>query len=125
MVGGVVMWVFDVMCNKPKVLAMEQMGILDAVWIGAVQVLSAVFPGTSRSMSTIAAGQVFGLSRATALEYSFFLSMPTMVAATGYKLLQELVHKKTAAETANFGAPPEKWIILGIGFAVSFVARWW
>ena len=44
-VGGVVMWVVDVMCNKPKVTAMEQMGVLDAVWIGAVQILSAVFPG--------------------------------------------------------------------------------
>jgi undecaprenyl-diphosphatase len=119
--GGVVRWVVDVACSRPKVMAMEQMGIVDAVWIGAVQILSAVFPGTSRSMATIAAGQVFGLSRATALEYSFFLSMPTMIAATGYKLLQALVHHKTAEEAAGYNAPPGQWGILLIGFAVSFV----
>jgi undecaprenyl pyrophosphate phosphatase UppP len=46
--------------------------------------------GTSRSMSTIAAGQLVGLSRSAALEFSFFLSMPTMVVATGYDLLKTL-----------------------------------
>jgi len=48
------------------------------------------FSGTSRSMSTIAAGQIVGLSRPAALEFSFFLSMPTMVVATGYDLLKTL-----------------------------------
>ena len=61
---------------------MEEMSLGQAVWIGACQILSAVFPGTSRSMSTIAAGQLAGMSRASALEFSFFLSMPTMVVAT-------------------------------------------
>ena len=61
---------------------MEEMILGQAIWIGACQILSAVFPGTSRSMSTIAAGQVAGMSRASALEFSFFLSIPTMVAAT-------------------------------------------
>jgi len=51
---------------------------------------SAVFPGTSRSMCTIAAGQVAGMSREAALEFSFFLSIPTMFAATGYDLLKTL-----------------------------------
>src|SRR6185437_1290357 len=55
---------------------MEDMSLPQAIWIGACQVLSAVFPGVSRSMSTIAAGQVAGMSRASALEFSFFLSMP-------------------------------------------------
>lgn len=130
MIGGVVMWVVDRAFRRPKVTSMDQMGVLDAVWIGAVQILSAVFPGTSRSMATIAAGQVFGLSRATALEYSFFLSMPTMLAATGYKLLQAVLHRpKTAAEIADYAAPPQQWVVLGIGFVVSFlvalvVNRW-
>ncbi len=120
-VGGIVMWVVDFLCRRPKVTRMEDMGILDAVWIGAVQILSAVFPGTSRSMSTIAAGQVFSLSRATALEYSFFLSIPTMFAATGYKLLQALVHHKTPEEAAAYNAPDHQWLILAIGFVVSFI----
>ena len=129
MVGGVVMWVVDAMCRRPKVSSMNQMGILDAVWIGAVQVLSALFPGTSRSMSTIAAGQVFSLSRSTALEFSFFLSIPTMFAATGYKLLKAVAHHKTAEEVAQYHAPPQQWLVLLIGFVVSFlvalvVNRW-
>ncbi|MDQ3626105.1 MAG: undecaprenyl-diphosphate phosphatase, partial [Verrucomicrobiota bacterium] len=75
-IGGIVMWVVDVMFRRPRVERIEEMTALQAVWIGAVQVLSAVFPGTSRSMSTIAAGQLAGLSRSAALEFSFFLSMP-------------------------------------------------
>lgn len=125
LVGGVIMWVVDALCTRPKTTRMEDMTILDAVWIGAVQILSAVFPGTSRSMSTIAGGQVFSLSRATALEYSFFLSIPTMIAATCYKLLQALVHRpKTPDEIAAYGAPPQQWVILAIGFVVSFIIAW-
>ncbi len=121
-IGGAVMWAVDVLFTRPTVNRMEDMGVLDAVWIGAVQILSAVFPGTSRSMSTIAAGQVFNLSRATALEYSFFLSIPTMVAATGYKLLQAVTHRpKTEAEIAAYHAPAGQWVVLAIGFVVSFI----
>src|SRR5207248_1034076 len=61
-------------------------------------------------------------SRPTALEYSFLLSIPTMFAATGYKLLQALVKRPhTAEEIAAYNAPPHQWVILGIGFVVSFV----
>ena len=67
-----------------------------AVWIGLCQSLSAIFPGTSRSMSTIAAGQMVGLDRPTALEFSFLLSIPTMLAATGWDLLKEIHPSKAA-----------------------------
>jgi len=124
-VGGVVMWVVDAVCRRPTVESVEKMGPLDAVWIGAVQVLSAVFPGTSRSMSTIAAGQVFGLSRTTALEYSFLLSIPTMLAATGYEFLQALRHRpKTPEAILAYGAPSGQWVVLAIGFVVSFLVAW-
>jgi undecaprenyl-diphosphatase len=103
---------------------MEQMNLPQAVWIGAVQILSAVFPGTSRSMSTIAAGQTAGLSRSAALEFSFFLSMPTMMVATGYDLLKTLRPHHDAATEAGL-APltmdTHNWIVLAIGFVVSFV----
>ena len=82
------MWIVDAFCNRDRVRAMEEMTLPPAIWIGAVQILSAVFPGTSRSMCTIAAGQVAGLTRPAALEFSFFLSIPTMVGATGYDLLK-------------------------------------
>jgi undecaprenyl-diphosphatase len=120
-IGGIVMWLVDALFTRPKITRMEDMSPLDAVWIGAVQILSAVFPGTSRSMATIAAGQVFSLSRATALEYSFFLSIPTMLAATGYKLLQTLLHHKTPEEAAAYHAPSHQWLVLLIGFVVSFL----
>ena len=70
--GGIVMWIVDAMFTRPRVTHMEEMSLPEAIWIGACQILSAVFPGTSRSMSTIAAGQIAGLSRAAALEFSFF-----------------------------------------------------
>ena len=122
LIGGIIMWAVDALFTRPKITRMEDMSTLDAVWIGVVQILSAVFPGTSRSMCTIAAGQVFGMSRPSALEFSFFLSMPTMLAATMYKLLQSLTHRpKTPVELADYNAPDHQWVILAIGFVVSFI----
>src|SRR5258708_1652232 len=79
LLGGIIMWIVDVVCTRPRTTEMEEMSLPQAVWIGAVQILSAVFPGTSRSMSTIAAGQTVRLSPPAPLELSFFLSMPTLV----------------------------------------------
>src|SRR6202790_119258 len=89
-VGGIVMWIVDSVCTRPRVTHMEEMSLPQAAWIGAIQILSAVFPGTSRSMATIAAGQTAGLSRPAALELSFFLSMPTMAVATLYDLYKTI-----------------------------------
>jgi undecaprenyl-diphosphatase len=102
---------------------MEEMSLGQAVWIGACQILSAVFPGTSRSMSTIAAGQLAGMSRASALEFSFFLSIPTMVVATCYDLLKSLVGKHADAISVSH-IDGHGWIVLGIGFVVSFVVAY-
>jgi undecaprenyl-diphosphatase len=135
-IGGIVMWIVDAR-NAPSEAAgpdaaeggrvhiwrMEAMGLGRAIWIGACQILSAVFPGTSRSMSTIAAGQLAGMSRASALEFSFFLSMPTMAAATGYDLLKSLLpgHANPIG-TTHIDA--HGWIVLGIGFIMSFVVAY-
>ena len=79
LIGGIVMWIVDEMNATSETAGlgatgtrihtwhMEDMSVWQAVWIGACQILSAVFPGTSRSMSTIAAGQLAGMSRASAL----------------------------------------------------------
>ena len=66
LIGGIVMWIVDAVFARPRVSHMEEMSLPQAVWIGAAQILSAIFPGTSRSMSTIAAGQVVGMSRPAA-----------------------------------------------------------
>jgi undecaprenyl-diphosphatase len=124
LLGGVVMWVVDIVCRNPRTTQMDEMTLPQAIWIGAVQILSAVFPGTSRSMSTIAAGQTVGLSRSAALEFSFFLSMPTMVVATGYDLLKTIRPHPDAASEAGL-APltmnAHNWVVLAIGFVISFI----
>lgn len=132
--GGIVMWVVDAMnsraeaagagaSNRIHTWKMEAMSLGQAIWIGACQILSAVFPGTSRSMSTIAAGQIAGMSRATALEFSFFLSIPTMFAATGYDLLKSL-RGKGDNPIGVAQIDPHGWVVLGIGFLVSFIVAY-
>jgi len=126
LLGGIVMWIIDAWSDRrePSTTHVEEMSLPQAIWIGLCQTLSAVFPGTSRSMSTIAAGQLAGLDRPSALEFSFLLSIPTMIAATCWDLLKEL-HPSKAAEAAGAAAAhvvmsPERWIVLLIGTVVSF-----
>ena len=102
---------------------MDAMTLGQAVWIGACQILSAVFPGTSRSMSTIAAGQLAGMSRAAALEFSFFLSIPTMFVATCYDLLKS-IRGKTENPIGVSQIDAHQWIVLAIGFVVSFIVAY-
>ncbi|MBA3962534.1 MAG: undecaprenyl-diphosphate phosphatase [Chthoniobacterales bacterium] len=121
LIGGIVMWVVDALFVRPRVERMEQVSLPTAIWIGAVQTLSAIFPGTSRSMCTIAAGQVAGLSREAALEFSFFLSIPTMFAATGYDLLKTLKPHHPTEAIAPLTMTPHLWLLVAIGFGVAFV----
>lgn len=135
LIGGVVMWAVDAR-NAPSEAAgagasgsrirtwhMERMTLGQAIWIGACQTLSAVFPGVSRSMATVAAGQLAGMSRASALEFSFFLSIPTMAAAVGYDLLRSLLGEgESAMGVSEIDA--HGWIVLLIGFAVSFMVAY-
>ncbi len=129
LIGGVVMWVIDALYAR-GVLAhrtdhVEEMSLGQAVWIGLCQTLSAVFPGTSRSMSTIAAGQLVGMTRSSALEFSFFLSIPTMVVATCYDLFRSLrPHHGEPAAIGNLDMSSQNWITLAIGFVVSFIVAY-
>jgi undecaprenyl-diphosphatase len=135
LIGGVVMWIVDAAKARSEAAGpdapsssirtwkMEVMSLGQAVWIGLCQILSAVFPGTSRSMATIAAGQLAGMSRASALEFSFFLSIPTMAAATGYTLIKSVMGKGenpigVSQITSN------QWLLLAIGFVVSFLVAY-
>ena len=135
LIGGIVMCIVDAM-NAPAEKAgpgtagsrirtwrMEEMSLLQAIWIGACQILSAVFPGTSRSMSTITAGQIAGMSRAAALEFSFFLSMPTMAVATGYQFLKYVTGKDENTIGVSH-IDSHGWIVLAIGFVVSFIVAY-
>lgn len=135
-VGGVVMWLVDWMNSKSEAAGeaagansrihtwrMDNMSLGQAMWIGACQILSGVFPGTSRSMSTITAGQVASMSRSAALEFSFFLSMPTMAMAVAYSLFKSLRGKdENPIGVAQIDA--HQWIVLLIGLVVSFVVAY-
>ncbi|HEY6825086.1 MAG TPA: undecaprenyl-diphosphate phosphatase, partial [Steroidobacteraceae bacterium] len=82
-----------------------------AFWVGACQILAAVFPGTSRSASTIFAAMLAGLTlRPAATEFAFLVGIPTMFAATGYELL------KVRGQAAG-----EDWNAFALGFVVSLI----
>ena len=134
-IGGIIMWIVDELNSTSESAGlgatgtrihtwhMEDMSLGQAIWIGACQILSAVFPGTSRSMSTITAGQLAGMSRASALEFSFFVSFPVMVAATVYTLLKSLLGKgENPIGVGQIDA--HGWAVLAIGFVVSFVVAY-
>jgi undecaprenyl-diphosphatase len=125
LVGGIVMWAIDAWSDRREASTthVEEISLGQAVWIGLCQALSAIFPGTSRSMSTIAAGQLAGLDRPSALEFSFLLSIPTMIAATGWDLIKEVHPGKSAhagMAAAHVAMNSERWIVLIIGTIVSF-----
>jgi undecaprenyl-diphosphatase len=134
LIGGVVMWMVDARYERARRQAlirgdltetMDEMSLAQAVWIGACQVLAAVFPGTSRSMATITAGELAGMSRPAALEFSFFLSIPTMTAATLFDLWKSV--RPDGPEASALGAIPadaHSWIVLAIGFVVSFLVAY-
>jgi undecaprenyl-diphosphatase len=126
LLGGIIMWIVDARASRfeANTLHVEEMTLGQSIWIGLCQSLSAIFPGTSRSMSTIAAGQLVGLDRPSALEFSFLLSIPTMLAATAYDLLKEIHPSKAAlaaGQAAHVVMSGERWIVLGVGFVVSFI----
>jgi undecaprenyl-diphosphatase len=134
-VGGIVMWIVDAVNAQSEKLGqgvsgsrihtrqMEKMSLGQAIWIGACQVCSAIFPGVSRSMATIAGGQLAGMSRAAALEFSFFLSIPTMIAATGYDLLKSVMGR--GENPIGIGLIDlQGWMVLAIGFVVSFIVAY-
>ena len=111
-VGGFVLLLVEARQRAPRVVALEQVGIRSALAVGLAQCLSLI-PGTSRSGSTIVGGLLAGLDRKTATEYSFFLALPTMLAATGYKLI------KSRALLSESDA-----LALGLGLVVSFLVAW-
>ncbi len=89
LIGGIVMWVIDATVTRPRVTNMEEMNLPQAVWIGAVQVLSAIFPGTSRSML--------------------------------YKTLAPNRNSAAEGNLAPLAVNTHQWILLAIGFVVSFI----
>jgi undecaprenyl-diphosphatase len=108
-VGGlIILWVE----RKPRparVETAEAMSWLDALKVGIAQCF-ALIPGTSRSGATIIGGMLFGLSRKAATEFSFFLAVPTLVAAGGYDLWKN----RALFSAGDIG-------VFAVGFVAAFV----
>jgi undecaprenyl-diphosphatase len=96
--------------GAPRIVAVDEMTWKDALGVGFAQCFSLI-PGTSRSGATIMGGMLFGLSRHTATEFSFFLSVPIMFAATLY----QLVKYREMLSAPDLGP-------FTVGFVVSFFA---
>lgn len=91
----------------------DKISMKQAIWVGIYQFLS-LWPGFSRSGSTIAGGLLVGLSRRAAANYTFLIAVPLMFVACIYDLLKNLQHLSSDDLT-----------VLAIGFVVSFVVAYW
>lgn len=110
--GAVLMLVAEKISHRPHTRDVEEMTVKQAFFVGFFQVLS-LWPGFSRSGSTIAGGLLFGMSRTAAAEFSFIIAVPIMLAACLYDLLK-IWHKLSIADVQMFA----------IGFVTAFVVAY-
>jgi undecaprenyl-diphosphatase len=110
--GIVILWVekYYTKNHVARVQEVDDMTWQDALKVGIAQTF-ALIPGTSRSGATIIGGMLFGLSRKVATEFSFFLAVPTLVAAGAYSLLKH----RALLSSADIG-------FFSVGFVTSFVS---
>ena len=111
-VGGIIIIVVETLPRRSSILGLKQVGFTTALWVGLAQCAS-LFPGVSRSGATIVGGLLAGMDRKVATEYSFFLALPTMLAATIYKMI-----KSRDLFTSH------DLFALGIGLLVAFLVGW-
>jgi len=108
--GGIIILLVDRGARAVRVESTRSMSSLDALKVGLAQCF-ALIPGTSRSGATIIGGMLFGLSRAAATEFSFFLAVPTLVAAGAYDLWKN----RSLFSADDLG-------MFAVGLAASFVS---
>lgn len=108
--GGLVLLYVESRKRTPRFNSVQEIPFKTAFLTGLVQCLSLI-PGTSRSAATIIGAMFLGASRTAAVEFSFFLAIPTMVAATGYSILKSGLHMSSSEIT-----------ILAVGFVVAFIS---
>jgi undecaprenyl-diphosphatase len=109
-IGGILILIIEHNIGRPRVTDVDSVKPRDALWVGVAQSLSLI-PGTSRSGATIMGGLLRGLSRRTATEFSFFLAIPTMFAATGYELFK-----------ARHSLQMNDFAVIGVGSIASFIS---
>ena len=112
-VGGVLMYLIELIPRRPRTHELGEVRLSQAFFTGLAQILALVWPGFSRSASSILGGLLVGMDRPTATKFSFYLSIPTLGLATLYDFLK---HYKVLAQ-AGLGT-------VLIGFVVSFVVAY-
>lgn len=118
-VGGVLMWLIESRRVTPTVCQIESIGVRKSLLIGALQCLALLWPGFSRSASSILGGMVLGLDRPTATKFSFYLGVPTLGGAALLNLVQEreLILQEIGLLNVVLGAVTS--------FAVAYLAIGW
>ena len=111
-VGGLIILAVEARRSQVRVQQLEQVDLPSAFWIGVAQCAS-LLPGMSRSGSTIIGGLLVGLDRKVATEYSFFLALPTLIAATCYQMWKSRDIFRQ-----------EDYLALGVGMLMSFIVAW-
>jgi len=109
-VGGIAMYLIETFLPPRAAMLTEAISRRQALGVGLAQI-TALFPGISRSASTIMGGMLIGLDRRAATEFSFYLALPTLGAATVYDLLKNLEHLSQ-----------EDVLPFGLGLVVSFIS---
>jgi undecaprenyl-diphosphatase len=112
LIGGILLLWIERRPPLSKINSISELTFKTAFLIGLIQCL-AMIPGTSRSAATIIGAILLGSSRMVAVEFSFFLAIPTMVAATGYSILKSGLHLSS-----------KEIMLTGTGFIVSFLVAW-
>ncbi|MGM9322426.1 undecaprenyl-diphosphate phosphatase [Deinococcus aquaticus] len=117
-VGGVIIWLLESRRVTPNVDAIEKIGVPRSLMIGAVQCLALLWPGFSRSASSILGGMVLGLDRPTATKFSFYLGVPTL----GGAALLDFIKSRDILAEIGVGN-----VLLGAGvsFVVAYLSIGW
>lgn len=108
-IGGLLLILLENRKQQGKILSISMLDNKTVVLIGLIQCL-AMIPGTSRSAATIIGAMLLGCSRVVAVEFSFFLAIPTICAASAYSLIK-----------TGFTMSQEESLLLAVGFVVSFL----
>ncbi|OGO90100.1 MAG: undecaprenyl-diphosphatase [Clostridiales bacterium GWF2_38_85] len=112
LIGGIVLIILERSKTQAQITSITSLSYKTAFFIGLIQCL-AMIPGTSRSAATIIGAMLLGASRVVAAEYSFFLAIPTLFAASAYSLIK-----------TGFNLNTSQIQLLVIGFIVSFLVAW-
>jgi undecaprenyl-diphosphatase len=115
--GGIVLIAVERLLRRSRYETAQDLPVPRGIAVGFIQCI-AMIPGVSRSAATIIGGRMLGASRAAAAEFSFFLAIPTMCAATGYEVLESFKHHQGGGWTCH------EWALILVACAVSFVVSY-